>query len=126
MGRVYRTLRVTGVKGSAEAKALFDTGASGAFVRADLAEDIGYSKFPGPREVLTAAEGKSLKVVGMASFETEIGGRRTPWAPAHVSPELVEEMIIGVDLMEAHNIKIDPKTGKIDVSEFAELMILPL
>ena len=27
------------------------------------------------------------------------------------------------DLMEAHNIKVDPKTGRIDVSEF-ELAIL--
>ena len=126
MGRAYRTLKITGSKGSAEVKALFDTGASRTFTRVETAEKIGYSKFPEPREILTAAKGKRLKVIGMSFFETEIEGCKVPWAPMHVSPELVEEMIIGVDLMEAHNIKINPKTGKVDVSDFIELMILHL
>jgi len=124
MGRVYRTLKISGTKGHANVKALFDTGASRTFISEDLAEKTGYSRFPEPREVLTAAKEKRLKVIGMALFETEIEGCKVPWAPAYVSPELIEEMVIGVDLMEAHNIKIDPKTGNIDVSEFLELVIV--
>lgn len=124
MGKVYRILEITGIKGSARAKALFDTGASRTFMHTEIAEKIGYSRFPESREVLTAAKEKKLKVVGMAFFETEIEGCKIPWAPAYVSPELIEDMIVGIDLMEAHSIRVDPKTGKIDVSEFVELTIL--
>ena len=123
MGRVYRPLKLIGVKGSAEVKALFDTGASRTFINEEIAEKIGYLRFPTAKEVLTAAKAKRLKVTGILDFDTEIEGCKVT-APAYVSPELVEETVIGVDLMEAHNIKIDPKAGKIDLSEFVELMIL--
>lgn len=125
MGRVYRAFRIVGVEGSADVKALFDTGASRTFVHEKTAMEIGYLRFPRAKEVQTAAEGKKLKITGVLDFDAEIEGC-TVTSPAYVSPELVEEMIIGVDLMEAHNIKIDPKTGKIDVSDFVELMILSI
>ncbi|MBS7619006.1 hypothetical protein KEJ25_10570 [Candidatus Bathyarchaeota archaeon] len=35
---------------------------------------------------------------------------------------MIEEIMVGIDLMEAHNIKINVKTGKIGVSESVELM----
>ena len=123
MGRVYRLIEVSGVKGTTKAKALFDTGASRTFVHERIAEAIGYLKLPRVKEVQTAAEGKKLKVTGVLDFDAEVEGRKVT-SPAYVSPELVEELVIGADLMEAHNIKVDPKTGKIDVSEFVELAIL--
>jgi len=123
MGRVYRVLKVSGAEGTAEAKALFDTGAGSTFVCQNLAEKVGYTLLKEEKEVQTAAKGKRLRVTGYLSFDTEIEGYRVT-ALAFVSPELVEDMVIGLDLMEAHNIKVDPRTGKIDVSEFVELMIV--
>lgn len=119
MGRVYRTIKLSGVKGTTNAKALFDTGASRTFIHERIAEKIGYLRFPRVK----AAEGKKLRVTGVLDFDAEVEGRKVT-SPAYVSPELVEELVIGADLMEAHNIKVDPKTGKIDVSEFVELAIL--
>jgi predicted aspartyl protease len=125
MGRVCENLTIVGLRGSTEVKALFDTEASRTFLHGDVAKKIGYTRFPEPREVSTAIKGKKLIIVGMAFFETEINGCKVPWSPAYVSPELVEEMVVGIDLMGAHNIRIDPKKGKVDVSGFIGLTILP-
>jgi len=120
MTRVYGKVKIHGIGGSVEVKALFDTGAGKSYLSDRLGSRIGYEKYSEPKEVALAVENATAKVIGFVSAaDIEVEGYPLPEKETiGVIEGLREEAIIGLNLIEAYNIVLDTKEGKVGMKEF--------
>ena len=96
-----------------QVEALFDTGWRWTYMSESLAREFGYRKFPTPRTVNLAVEGKKAEVIGDLVANLTIADCEMPRAHViEVIKDLKEDLIIGLDLMEGYDIKLDLEKGK--------------
>ena len=109
MGIILKTYTVTGNEGSAQLRALFDTGADLSLVRRDLAEPLGTITPTGHSLRMEMADGEgTFSVEEIIHLFVEIGDAQV-FFPFYVAESLAEEMIIGADMMQRWKIKLDPE-----------------
>ena len=108
MGMVVKRIRIRGDRGGALVRALFDTGASKSLIRRDIAVRVARPlKAPTPW-TFRLGDGKGrLKTDEMVGLLLQVKGVPIPH-PFIVARDLLEEMIIGTDLMQFWKIRPDP------------------
>ncbi len=109
MGIIAKVIRLEGSKGSAEVKALFDSGASMSFIKESLAKKLGYiEKLPRPLEFETAKAGENLIVDKAVRLDFYLDGDRLSDEFLVVADDwATEDVIIGAKTMQAWRLVID-------------------
>ena len=117
MGLIYKTIKVSGNKGSKEVKALFDSGASESFIRADIAKEIASpTKLPNPK---TFEMGRgSLKVTRAMIGDVQLNGANL-FATLLIVPNLTEELILGADFFQRWKIRLNPENEEVILDQEA-------
>ena len=111
MGIIRRKVWLSGLKGRVQVNALFDTGSTDSLVREDLAGKIGpFSELEEPKTFHAIRD--TFKVREAIFAGLKIGRHKMGVAPAIVAG-LTEELIIGTDVMQRYNIKLEPKRHRI-------------
>ena len=114
MGVLVERIRLRGSKGSVEREALFDTGATYSFVRAELAEELGVvDSLPEPMEFETAKEGEKLLIQKVVHLEFSLEGERLSDEFLVAENALTEEVIIGAKTMQAWGIVLDMEEERV-------------
>jgi len=114
MGRIFKNIEVEGKP----AVALFDTGATFTYVRSSLITEAPRKRFKEPAHV--ALGGREIDIKELALIEGKIEGLGffTEVVPVH---ELGRadghdlDALIGALTMERWEIRLDPKTGELDL-----------
>lgn len=111
MGLIYKVITVTGNKGSKEVKALFDSGASESFTRADIAEELSSpTRLPNPK---TFEMGRgTLKATRAMIGDVQLNGA-TLFATLLVVPNLTEELILGADFFQRWKVRLNPENEEV-------------
>lgn len=110
MGKIVKTLTVEGDKAASQITCLLDSGAGSSLVRRDVAERImrGLQELHHPK-VFHLANGEPLLQARYASvLEVDMKGKKLS-GDFYIVDNLAREMIIGVDFMQAWEIKLDMK-----------------
>jgi len=98
---------------SVEAEALFDTGATKSYVSSRVADELGYVKYREPKKIVPVVEGMEGLVVGYLAARVVIEGCELPLEHAFgVVKGLRHDVVIGMDIMEPYDIKLDVKEGR--------------
>jgi len=114
MGVLVERIRLRGSKGSVEREALFDTGATYSFVRAELAEELGIvDSLPEPMEFEAAKEGEKLLIQKVVHLEFSLEGERLSDEFLVAEDALTEEVIIGAKTMQAWGIVLDMEEERV-------------
>lgn len=94
---------------SLEVVALFDKGSGKSYLSSHAAEKIGFERYPEPRRVPLAVEGKEAEVIGyVPAVDIEIAGCLLPEKETvGVVKGLREDAIIGLNLIEAYGIILE-------------------
>lgn len=111
MGLIYKTIKVSGNKGSKEVKTLFDSGASESFIRADIAKELSSpTRLPNPK---TFEMGRgTLKVTRAMLGDVQLNGA-TLFATLLVVPNLTEELILGADFFQRWKVRLNPENEEV-------------
>ena len=106
MGKIVKEFEFKGDKGKVKVKALMDTGASVSLVRKDIAEKISsrFLEFSGI--TLRKVDGKKWKKVKKAIHVVVVMKGKELDFRFYVIDDMPREAIIGVDFMQAWEIKI--------------------
>lgn len=117
MGLIYKIIKVSGNKGSKEVKALFDSGASESFIRADLAKELSSpTRLPNPK---TFEMGRgTLKVARAMIGDVQLNGVAL-FATLLVVPNLTEELILGADFFQRWKIRLNPENKEVILDQDA-------
>lgn len=119
MGAIREEVEIIGVRKSKKIQALFDSGAYRNYIRRQLTdgekvEDIGFHIFEGIHRVILAngniAEGEKVR---FREIKIEDCSVREP--EFVIMDNLIEDVIIGVYLMQELDINLDPLNQKIEV-----------
>ena len=111
MGLIYKTIKVSGNKGSKEVKVLFDSGASESFIRADIAKQLSSpTRLPNPKQ-FEMGKG-TLKVTRAMIGDVQLNGA-TLFATLLIVPNLTEELILGADFFQRWKIGLNPENEAI-------------
>lgn len=104
---VYKFIKLYGNKGTKEVKALFDSGASESFIRADIAKELASpTRLPNPK---TFEMGRgSLKVTRAMIGDVQLNGSSL-FATLLVVSNLSEELILGADFFQRWKIRLNPE-----------------
>ena len=121
MGIIIKELEVESER-TEKLKVLFDTGASSSSLRKDAAEKIGYKReIPEEFKIVktTLATGETIeeKLEGWAKIGIKINGCEIKEIIVPVRKNQLEEMIIGVDIMQSRKLIIDMAKEDINVSK---------
>src|SRR5438132_6536124 len=114
MGRIFKNIEVEGKP----AVALFDTGATFTYIRSSLISEAPRKKFKEPAHV--ALGGREIDIKELAVIEGKIEGLGF-FTDAVPVDELGRanghdlDALIGALTMERWEIKLDPKTGELDL-----------
>jgi len=113
MGEVFEKVRLVGSKGEVEVNALFDSGATYSFVRADIAERVEVVlSLPEPMRFATAKKEQVLEVDRAIRANFYVDGVRYS-DEFLVSDEMGEELIIGASTMQKWGMKLDMENEKV-------------
>ena len=115
MGVLVRQVKLAGDRGSAEVRARFDSGASFAFLRRDVAERVvGLHRLPEPRRFGLGRVGATLEVREFTAVTVELDGF---WLITEVlvAADLAEEFIIGARTMQSWMMKLDFGKDRIEI-----------
>lgn len=117
MGLIYKIVTVAGNKSSKAVKALFDSGASESFIRADIAKQLAsLTKLPNPK---TFEMGRgNLKVTRAMIGDVRLNGA-TLFVTLLVVPNLTEELILGADFFQRWKIRLQPENEEIILDQDA-------
>jgi predicted aspartyl protease len=89
-------------------KALFDTGAVHSYVSDKVAEELGYERYKTPRLIPQGEE-----IGEIPGVRVTIGGCEMPHSHTFgVLRGLRHEAVIGMDIMEPYQIRLDHEKGK--------------
>jgi hypothetical protein len=120
MGRISKTLKIKGSKGTKDICVIFDSNATRTVIRKDVAKkfcNIIYFEEPKPIRVV---DGKnSIKAIGSANFVIEIEDCEIGDS-MHIVDKLDVDMIIGSSTLHIHKIKMifdEEKGFKLDFSQ---------
>ena len=109
--KATKVIKVAGNKGSKEVKALFDSGASESFIRADIAKELSSpTRLPNPK---TFEMGRgTLKVTRAMLGDVQLNGA-TLFATLLVVPNLTEELILGADFFQRWKVRLNPENEEV-------------
>lgn len=95
-------------------KALFDTGSTLSYVSETVATELGFERYATPRHVPLAVEGGFAEEIGeIPGVRVTIGGCEMPHSHTFgVLRGLRHEAVIGMDIMEPYQIRLDHEKGK--------------
>jgi predicted aspartyl protease len=95
-------------------EALFDTGAVHSYVSDKVAEELGYERYKTPRLIPLAVEKREGEEIGeIPGVRVTIGGCEMPHSHTFgVLRGLRHEAVIGMDIMEPYQIRLDHEKGK--------------
>jgi len=117
MGKLARIIREIGIQGR-PAVALFDTGALYSYVRSSLAENSPKLRVPVPARVIL--RGKTVEIQELCFIIGKIEGLdfftdMVPMDELGRADGRDLDVIIGARTMEQWEIKLDPRTGTLDL-----------
>ena len=111
MGLIYKAIKVSGNKGTKDVKALFDSGASESFIRADIAKELSSpSRLPNPKE-FEMGRG-TLKVSRAMIGDIQLDGA-TLFTTLLIVRNLTEELILGADFFQRWKIRLNPENEQV-------------
>jgi len=117
MGRITKQIEIEGSKGSKVVEVLFDSGAEDSFIRRDLADEFCDITPPRRPAEFTLGDGETIVMpMGLCALTAELeecGIGWTAWVVEHLS----REVIIGADVLQKYNIKLDFQHHTIDLSQ---------
>ncbi len=115
MGLIQAATLISGDRGSIEAKALYDTGASLSLIRRDLAEKVGAPvRLPEPMRFEMGRVGEFLEVRDQIALTFAVSG--IPLLDSFlVADDLSEEAIVGARTMQKWGIQLDPEHERVIV-----------
>ena len=117
MGLIYKAIKVSGNKGTKDVKALFDTGASESFIRADIAKELSSpARLPNHKE-FEMGRG-TLKVRRAIIGDIQLDGA-TLFATLLIVPNLTEELILGADFFQRWKIRLNPENEQVILDQDA-------
>lgn len=98
-----------------QARAVFDSGSFYTIIRQDkVPQEANVLRRTSPVEFRAASKGSTLTVVAEVSLVMTIGEKRIQDS-ALISPDLVQEMLVGAKTMQAWDITIRNQNGKTEV-----------
>ena len=107
MAVIQKTIRCAGSKGSQEASALFDSGATYSCIQPELAQVLEVVlPLPEPREFSTAKEGEKVTAYGRVSLDFYLNGYRFS-DEFMLIPGVSEPIIIGAATLQKWRMKLD-------------------
>jgi len=116
MGEIFERVRLVGSKGEVEVRALFDSGATYSFVRADVAEQVAsVESLPEPMRFATANPNTPVEATKRIVCNFYIDGVRYS-DEFLVLDETTEDLIIGAKTMQAWGIKLDLEREKVELT----------
>ena len=116
MGEIFERVRLVGSKGEVEVRALFDSGATYSFVRADVAEQVEtLLPLPEPMRFATANSNTPVEATKRIVCNFYIDGIRYS-DEFLVLDEMTEDLIIGAKTMRAWGIKLDMEREKVELT----------
>jgi len=116
MGGIFERIRLVGSKGEVEVKALFDSGGTYSFVRADIAERVEtVLPLPEPMRFATAKPDAPVEATKRIVCNFYIDGVRYS-DEFLVLDEMTEDLIIGAKTMRAWGIKLDMEHEKVELT----------
>lgn len=115
MGLIQETTLISGERGSVEAQALYDTGASLSMIRRDLAERVGVPvRLPQPLRFEMGRVGEFLEVRDQIALTFAVSG--FPLLDSFlVADDLSEDAIVGARTMQKWGIQLDPEHERVIV-----------
>lgn len=117
MGLIYKVIKVSGNKGSKEVKALFDSGASESFIRADVAKQLSSAiRLPNPK---TFELGRGTLKVKRAMIGDVFLNGTALFTTLLVVPNLTEELILGADFFQRWKIRLNPESEEVILDQDA-------
>ena len=117
MGLIYKAIKVSGNKGTKDVKALFDSGASQSFIRADIAKELSSpARLPNPKE-FEMGRG-TLKVSRAMIGDIQLDGA-TLFTTLLIVPNLTEELILGADFFQRWKIRLNPENEQVILDQDA-------
>ncbi|MFQ6076729.1 MAG: retropepsin-like aspartic protease [Candidatus Bathyarchaeia archaeon] len=92
-----------------EVIALFDTGSGGSYLSDQVAERIGYERYPQPRRIPLAVRAKEAELIGYVPVvDVEVAGYVLPEKETlGVIKDLYVDAIIGLNLIGKYNIILE-------------------
>lgn len=97
-----------------EVLALFDSGSRRTYIDEEVAEELGFDRYPEPRHIQLAVKGRKALAIGSKTYDFVVAGYKMPLSMGvEVVRELVVDVIIGTDFMEAFEIELDLTEGKV-------------
>jgi len=116
MGCITKQLEIEGSKGSKVVEVLFDSGAEDSFIRRDCAECLSDITTPRRPAEFTLGDGETVVMpTGLCALTADLEECGIGWI-AWVVDHLSREVIIGADVLQKYNIKLDFQHHTIDVS----------
>jgi predicted aspartyl protease len=112
MGRVEEEIEVCGTKGSKKVIAIFDSGSTRCLVNPDLVESVG-GEYTGYEPVVKLADGREVKVKEVEFSYIEVLGYRRIRARAFALEGLLEQMLIGQDIMQELGVTLKVREEKV-------------
>lgn len=117
MSRVFGEVKIKSNKGESQVKALFDTGASRTFIRADVARKVGdLVELSRPRVALLGDSEKRIEIKHQILVEIALDDYFIS-ADADVSPKLAHDVIIGASTMQEWGLVVEPGEEKVVIKE---------
>lgn len=115
MGLIQQTTLISGDRGSVNARALYDTGASLSFIRRDLAEQVGVPvRLPRPMRFEMGRVGEFREVRDQIALTFAVS--EIPLLDSFlVADDLSEEAIVGARTMQKWGIRLDPEHERVIV-----------
>lgn len=111
MGLIYKDLVFVGRKGRRKLHALFDTGSVHCLMRKDVAEALDYpDELSEPKHYESVVGAFTARLFVVADVELRMK-RLTQLFK--VVPALTEEVILGVDFMQAWQVRLDPHSHRL-------------
>lgn len=119
MGAIREEIEIVGVRKSKKIFALFDSGAYRNYIKRELAdgenvEDIGFHIFEGTHKA-RVANGGIVEVEKVRFREIRIRDLSIREPEFFIMDDLIEEVVVGVHLMQNLGIHLDPPNEKIEV-----------
>ena len=119
---IIKDYAVTGNRGSATVRALYDTGAGSSFVRRDIAERLGDIVGTVRPLTFTMADGREAFTVDqMINLDILVGDIPLIFN-YYVVIDLAEELIIGADMMQRWKISLDQDNETVSIDPRALYM----
>jgi predicted aspartyl protease len=112
MGRIIKEVEIEGKIGKAKVKAFFDTGSPLSLIKKEIAERTQETVKIKPLSMKTPAGEFVIDEVGV--WDMKIKGCRMVNL-LHVSDKITQDIIIGTDIMQPKEIKLDPAKEDVEV-----------